>query len=107
MHRMTQAVRGVGPSRSRSGYAAWVLAQGTASILILLFFTGGMKAMVDLATTLSFLNAPVLARVKHHVVKRHKPAEARPRRVLRCWSVCSMLFLGMFGAVYVAWLVLR
>ncbi|MEM9373828.1 MAG: divalent metal cation transporter [Planctomycetota bacterium] len=107
MHRITQAARGAEPAPSRFGYYAWVLAQASVSILILEFFSGGMKAMVDLATTLSFLTAPVLALMNYLVVTRHTPGEARPGRGLRCWSWCSIGFLGAFGATYLAWALSR
>jgi len=104
MHRITQAARGVGPRRSRLGYSAWVLAQAGVSLLILsLFSAGGMKAMVDLATTLSFLTAPLLAIINYLVVTRHLPPGERPGRGLRWLSKGSIAFLGVFGVSYALW----
>jgi Mn2+/Fe2+ NRAMP family transporter len=112
MQRLVQAVRDVPPeeaggSRGRGAYIGWVLAQAGLGWAILSFFGGGLRAMVDLATTLSFLTAPVLAVINYLVITRLAPEEARPGRAMRWWSVGSIGFLGVFSGAYVVWLVGR
>lgn len=105
MHRLTQAMRSVDPDESngRRSYIGWVLAQAGVAVAILLFFRGGMKAMVDIATTLSFLTAPLLAMINYLVITRHVPAESRPGKAMRVVSIGSMVFLFAFSAAYIAW----
>lgn len=109
MHRLTQAIRDIDPD-DRDGcgpYLGWVIAQAVIASGIIWFFLTSMKTMVDLATTLSFLTAPVLATINYLVVTRHAPPEARPGRPLRVLSVGSIAFLTVFGAVYLVWLATR
>jgi len=113
MHRLTQAIAGItsseadsAPGRRRS-YTLWVLAQGGIAMAILLFFRNGMKAMVDIATTLSFLTAPALALINYLVVTRLTPEHARPGRAMRAISIASMVFLFAFSVTYLVWLVTR
>lgn len=107
MHRLTEAARGRAPAegKGRRGYLGWLLAQAAVGFGILAFFGGGLRAMVDLATTLSFLTAPVLAVINYLVITRLAPPEARPGRGLRWLSLGSIVFLVVFSAAYLAWLV--
>jgi Mn2+/Fe2+ NRAMP family transporter len=111
MHRLTQAIRGIDPDgagrNSRAGQAGWVVAQAAVGLAILAWFQGGLRVMVDLATTLSFLTAPVLAVINYLVITRLVPEEARPGRGMRVLSVASIGFLGVFSGAYVVWLVGR
>ena len=58
------------------------------------FLRGQLLVMVDLATTLSFLTAPVLAVINYRVViSPHMPAHARPGVFMRLFSIMSIVFL--------------
>jgi Mn2+/Fe2+ NRAMP family transporter len=109
MHRLTQALRGVSPddSSGRSAYVGWVIAQAVIAMGILAFFLTSMKSMIDLATTLSFLTAPVLAVINYLVITRLVPEEARPGWGTRVLSIASIGFLGVFSGAYVVWLVVQ
>lgn len=111
MHRLTQAIRGIDPDSAgrsgRAGQAGWVVAQAAIGLGILAWFQGGLRVMVDLATTLSFLTAPVLAVINYLVITRLVPEAARPGRGMRVLSVASIGFLGVFSGAYVVWLVVR
>lgn len=111
MHRLTQAIRGIDPDgagrNSRAGQAGWVVAQAAVGLAILAWFQGGLRVMVDLATTLSFLTAPVLAVINYLVITRLVPVEARPGRGMRVLSVASIGFLAVFSVAYVVWLATR
>ena len=80
---------------------AVVLVAGGA-LGIVLFFRGQLKVLVDLATTLSFLVAPVIAWWNLRLVTSERmPADARPPRWLQVWAWLGLAFLTAFGAVYV------
>ena len=71
-------------------------------LLVVLAFRGQLKTLVDLATTLSFLVAPVIAFWNLRLVTRDDfPAEAKPGRILQAWAWLGLLFLTAFSAVYV------
>jgi hypothetical protein len=70
---------------------------------IILFTLKSMKTMVDLATTLSFLTAPILALINYLVITRHAPKNARPGLGMRVWSIASIVFLTAFSVAYQIW----
>ena len=105
MHRLTEAIRGVAPDEAarRTGNTRWGIAQAAIAMAIILFTLESMTTMVDLATTLSFLTAPVLATINHLVITRHAPPEARPGPAMRALSLVSITLLACFSAAYLVW----
>lgn len=71
----------------------------------LLYFLGDQfTLMVDLATTLSFLTAPVLAYLNYRLVTAdHVPDGYRPKRWLKWLSWSGMVFLTGFALLYLYW----
>jgi len=79
-----------------------VLLSGT--ILLIAFFLKGMSFMVDLATTLSFLTAPILGYLNLRVVTGKNVAkENQPRLWLRALSWVGLVVLTGFGIYYIIW----
>ena len=79
----------------RIGFA--VLCAGSLGILF--FAMSGFKALVDLATTLSFLTAPALAFFNHRAIFGPlMPEAARPRRAMWIASVLSIAAQASFAA---------
>lgn len=79
-----------------------VLAAGACVVLFAMMKS--LRSLVDLATTLSFLTAPILAVLNHRAMTSDAvPAEHRPSAALRMGSVAGIVFLGGFAAYYV-WL---
>lgn len=63
----------------------------------------GFKKLVDVATTLSFLVAPIVAIANFYLVTRRSfPKEARPATWLRVLSVMGILFLIGFSVFFFA-----
>jgi len=86
----------------RFHYAAWVLAQAAIALAIVIWFSGQLTRLVDVATTLSFLTAPVLAWLNYRVVTgSHMPEAARPGRAMRAFCIVSILFLVAFSVAWV------
>lgn len=69
-----------------------------------IFATGnvqGFKKLVDVATTLSFIVAPVIAIANYRLVTATSfPPEAKPRMWLRTLSVTGIMFLTGFTIYY-------
>ena len=86
-----------------TGRIYWVAmaAIGVATPLLLALFAGSLTGMVDFATTVTFLTAPVLGYLNlRAAVSPRVPPESRPGRALRALSWVSLLILGAFGGVY-------
>ncbi len=79
-----------------------VLIGGT--MLVLLYFTGQMRVLVDVATTLSFLTAPVLGYLNLKVVSSPAmPDTNKPGKFLRILSWVGILCLSAFAAAFLIW----
>ena len=88
--------------RASVGYWAWLLTLAAGAVLILARFTQSMSAMVDLATTLSFLGTPLLVYFNHRAMASSDiPAEHRPSRGLRVMSWVGIAFWAAFAALFV------
>lgn len=75
----------------------------TGSFSILYFFTEHLKSLVDLATTISFLIAPLIAVMNYRLVTKYVSDEAKPGIGMRILSVAGIIFLGGF-AIYFLWI---
>jgi Mn2+/Fe2+ NRAMP family transporter len=91
--------------RDRRMYWATLAILGIGSLAVIALFVRNLLAMVDVATTLSFLTAPILAWLNHRAVLGPEVAEdARPTPFLVLASSASIVVLGLFALCY---LVLR
>ncbi len=73
---------------------------------ILLFLLGDrFRFLIDLATTLSFLTAPVLAFINHKLIMQPEVSpEYRPPVWLYRLSISGIIFLTLFAFIYVYWM---
>jgi len=100
--------RGIGagaPAHAGGGSAYWaaMLAIATLAIVVVQRFTGSLRALVDLATTLAFLSAPVLGWLNHRLLmSTHTPVEARPGPALAWLARAGVAFFAVFGLLYLA-----
>ncbi|CAN5168294.1 divalent metal cation transporter [soil metagenome] len=76
-----------------------------SSLGFLLFMGDRFRLMIDLATTLSFLTAPVLAYINYRLIF-HTDIETRylPPRWLKILAISGLLFLSGFAIFYVYWM---
>jgi len=85
-------------------YWIWIVVVASGALILLKFFASSMTFMVDVATTLSFITAPVLAVMNYRVItSKHVPDSAKPGFWLRLWSWTGIIFLGAFTLFYLAW----
>ena len=88
----------------RRAYLAAMALLASGAVVVLWLVMTSLKAMVDIATTLSFLTAPLLALLNHRAVLGSDVApEHRPRPWLRIASWLGILSQTSF-ALYYAWL---
>lgn len=76
------------------------------SLGVLYFLGDSFTLMVDLATTLSFLTAPVLAYLNYKLVTaEHMPDDCKPQPWLKWLSWSGMVFLTGFALLYLYWII--
>ncbi|MCF8230202.1 MAG: Nramp family divalent metal transporter [Bacteroidales bacterium] len=82
----------------------WIFILVAGTMILLGMLSSTMRFMVDLATTLSFLTAPVFAIMNYKVITgKHIPSEAKPRKWLRIYAIIGIVFLCLFTAIYIGW----
>ncbi len=75
-------------------YNFWIIVTILGSLIILNYFTHSMKAMVDFATTLSFLTAPFIASLNILVINSNDiPQEYQTNKYFKYYSLISLLIL--------------
>ncbi len=75
------------------------------SLSFLIFMGDQFRLMIDLATTLSFMTAPVLAFINYRLIF-HTNLEKQylPARWLKVLAISGLLFLSGFAVFYVYWM---
>ena len=82
----------------------WILLIITGTSVIIIFLAKSMAQMVNFATTLSFITAPIIAWLNFRVVTdKHMPINARPGLLLRLISWVGIIFFVGFTLVYFYW----
>ncbi len=82
----------------------WIIILVIGTLLLLGIFVDSMRFMVDLATTLSFVTAPILAFMNYKVVTdKHMPESGRPGPVLKWLSWIGITFLTIFTLIFIVW----
>lgn len=104
---MQEVVSVIKPSQeknSKLNYKILIIAISLGSLLILYFAGSRFTFLIDLATTVSFLTAPVLAFINYRLVMAsHFPKEQQPPTWLRILSWAGILFLTGFTLFFVYW----
>jgi Mn2+/Fe2+ NRAMP family transporter len=80
-------------------YRAVLILVGIGALIVIQKFGNRLRDLVDLATAISFIVAPIVAYANFRLVLR-LPPEARPGRAMRVLSWCGLIFLVGFSSVY-------
>jgi len=82
-------------------YASTVIVLVLGSILILYLFVTSLKLVVDVASTILFLFAPVIAWLNHRVMTSPQfPSNARPGRGLLALSAVGVIWMTAFSVYF-------
>jgi len=85
-------------------YVGWLAFVAIGSLVIIGLFVNNMKALVDFATTLAFVAAPVFAYMNlRAVTSYHMPVEHRPSKGLLLFSWIGLVCLMGFALFYIYW----
>jgi Mn2+/Fe2+ NRAMP family transporter len=85
-------------------YWGWMSIIVIGGLIVIGFMVNKMTFLVDIATTLSFLTAPLLAFINYRVVTGSTmPDQAKPGKILRILSWIGIIFLGGFSIFFLMW----
>ena len=92
----------VGKFRRINGwYWVWIGVMVIGTSVLLFYFLQNMKQMVNLATTISFVTAPILATFSYVAVKsKFVPPQERPQGLLNIMAIVGLTFLYLFAGYY-------
>ena len=72
------------------------------ALLILYFFGTSFTALIDFATAISFLSAPVIAWFNYRIVTgKQMPAQNRPGKKYKTFSLLCFVILVVFAGIYI------
>ena len=98
----TEAVAGDDAPTSQRHYWIALLVTPLGAWIILALLVQNLTTLVDVATTLAFLSAPVLGYMNYKLVcGDHMPEHARPSTSMRVLSWAGLVFLVGFCVAYV------
>jgi len=87
--------------KDRTVYTSTLIVLVLGSILILYLFVTSLKLVIDIASTILFLFAPVIAWLNHRVMTSPQfPSAARPGRGLLALSVVGVIWMAAFSAYF-------
>ncbi|MGI9344026.1 MAG: NRAMP family divalent metal transporter [Gammaproteobacteria bacterium] len=87
-------------------YRAYVIFLAGGAIAVIFFMMASFRTFLDFGTTVAFLIAPVIATLNHRAVFGDAvPADARPGRGMRIWSLVGIVAFSGFTATYL-WLLI-
>jgi Mn2+/Fe2+ NRAMP family transporter len=87
--------------RDKAVYRTALTALVLGSIFILYFFVTSLKLVVDVASTILFLFAPIIAWLNHRTMTSPQfPQQSRPGRGLLAMSLLGVLWMSAFSAYF-------
>ncbi|MDG1271746.1 MAG: Nramp family divalent metal transporter [Flavobacteriaceae bacterium] len=88
-------------NQKKDRYLFWILVLSIGTLSIFFFFLSEMGTLVQIATILSFITAPLFAILNYFLVtSSHMPKEAQPNTVMRWLSRIGIVFLTAFALFY-------
>ncbi len=92
---------GAPPAATGAVYWGSVLALALGSLLVIGFFLKSLKLLLVVATTLSFLTAPILSILNHRAILSSEVPEAmRPGKAMVRFSLTSILVQAVFALAF-------
>ncbi len=82
----------------------WLVLVVSGSLVLIGVFAKNMTFMVDLATTISFVTAPILAYLNFKaVMSKAVSKENQPPKWLRLYAEVGLVFLSLFSIAFLYW----
>ncbi len=88
---------------AKNTYKWMMIIVSAISFLFILLLSSNLKDLVDLATTLSFVIAPVIAIINYRVItSKQIPDDYKPGKKLLLLAKSGIVFLTVFAVIYIA-----
>ena len=95
---MEKTIALLAPKVQLLNYRFWIIILASGTLFIFAFLASEMGRLVAVATTLSFVTAPLYAFLNFRLVTGDQmPEEARPKKGLLALSILGLLFLSSFA----------
>lgn len=89
-------------SRGRKLYWFWLIFLSALAVIIIGWFAKNMATLLDFATIVSFLAAPVFAYINYRVVtSKSTPKEYQPKLWLKILSILGLVFFFLFCILFI------
>ena len=89
-------------TKFRTFYVIFLLVIAVGALVVIFQFKSNLKELVDFATVLSFLIAPVIAVFNFRLVTgKHLAKDSQPSMLLKILSFAGIIFLSGFAIVFV------
>lgn len=93
--------------RQNSLYWVWMAITILGSLILMGYLSNTMTFMVDLATTLSFITAPIVALLNHKAVTgKDFPQKYKPGKGMKLYSLTGILILSLFSLFYIVYVLI-
>ena len=82
----------------------WLIIVVSGALVLIYYYIKDLKQLIDIATTMSFVTAPVLAFLNYKAVtSKYITEEFKPKRWLRIYAIIGLVFLTLFSIVFLIW----
>ncbi len=87
--------------KEKDYYTIWIIILAVGTSLIFIFLLSEMGKLVQIATVLSFITAPLYAFLNYKlVISDQMPKELQPKKGLKLMSILGLIFLTGFSLFY-------
>ncbi len=91
-------------AKFKKQYWIWLVVILLGTVVLMKYMSESMQFMVDLATTLSFVTAPLIAYLNYRVIiGKNIPDHAKISKRMRIYSLVNLILLTGFGVFYIVW----
>lgn len=89
------------PDDSRNIYILTSIVLAIGTYIIISLFLNNLKSLIDFATALSFIIAPLAGWLNYKMIyNKDMPSSHQPKPWLKTLAIAGMIFLGLFSLVY-------
>lgn len=98
---MERIVKLIFDGKKKVGYFYWVVLIAVGSFLVISQFLNNLKSLVDLATVVSFVIAPLAAFLNYKVIfSKDITGDFVPPKWLKLLAIAGLIFLSAFTLIY-------
>jgi Mn2+/Fe2+ NRAMP family transporter len=90
-------------NNKKNSYVIYLIVVSVIALIIINYFSKNIRAMVDLATIISFIAAPIFSWLNFKLVSsENMPKKGKPKKFLIFLSYAGLTFLSVFALIFLA-----